>query len=69
MELTERISEAIAHMPDVKMNSEIWESGASKKFTTFYINRRGTVLQFTAPYPSVDEDYNNTFVQRVLKEI
>ena len=69
MELTDRITEAIANMPDVNMNSQVWESGAGKKFSTFYINRRGTVLQFTAPYPSVDENYNNTFVQRVLKEI
>ena len=69
MELTERISEAVAHFPDVKMNSSIWENDAGKKFSTFYVNRRGTVLQFTAPYPSLDEQYNNTFVQRVLKEI
>lgn len=69
MELTERVVEAVSQLVNVSISHKVWESDTGKLFTTFNINSQGSVSQFTAPYPSLDEDYNNKFVKNVLKEI
>jgi len=69
MELTERVYEAVMQLVGVSISHELFENDQGKKFTKFNINSGGSVHQFVAPYPSLDEDYNNTFVKKVMKEI
>lgn len=69
MELIDAVREAFITFPDVLVGHKVIETTMKNQFTHFYINRRGTVLQFTAPYPSYDEHFNTEFIENILKEI
>lgn len=69
MELIDAVKQLVATMPDVVVSTKQTNTSVGNKFTTFYINRRGTVLQFVAPYPSTDEKYNEEFLKRIRREL
>lgn len=69
MELIDVVKEALITFPDVLVGHTVVKTVMGNEFTHFYINRRGTVFQFTAPYPSYDEHFNTEFIENILKEI